>query len=100
MQSLEDWFLKTLDPSERAHALTVHNHAASQNLIEMQKQLTTRPGTSGCGGGGSIHFSFEGVAQYRDMDAYGQWNPLFCELFLLLPLPPQPPPFKLASPGS
>lgn len=66
---LEEWFLRGLDPASRAAVLTVHNFEAAGMLIEMQSCLSSSKGR----GRGETMFSFEGVAQYRDLNAYGQW---------------------------
>jgi hypothetical protein len=67
---LEEWFLRTLDQAGRANVLCIQNREAAAVLLEMHKVLSSGEAR----GGGGVMFSFKGVAQYRDTNAYGQWS--------------------------
>jgi len=67
---LEEWFLRTLDQAGRANVLCIQNREAAAMLLEMHKVLSSAEAR----GSGRVMFSFKGVAQYRDTNAYGQWS--------------------------
>lgn len=90
---LEEWFLRTLDQAGRANVLCIQNREAAAMLLEMHKVLSSAEAR----GSGRVMFSFKGVAQYRDTNAYGQWSsiagrsPAQCTLVLTTaPASPEP----------
>ncbi len=68
--TLEGWFNKTLDQTERIAVLTVHDPWAATQLKLMHKVL------SSSGLSGHVSFASHGAAQHRGNLTYGEWEAL------------------------